>query len=71
MKRKTLQNLRKSKNFSDPNTKAYTQKVSKPGRNGQFSRQIPSTKVNLNQIKDLNSPISPKKIETVINSLVT
>jgi hypothetical protein len=31
--------------------------------------QVP--KLNQDQIDDLNSPISPKEIETVINSLLT
>jgi hypothetical protein len=36
-----------------------------------FSRQIQGTKLNQDQINDLNSPISPKEIETIINSLPT
>jgi hypothetical protein len=48
---------------------AILNKTGKPVRNGQISRQIPGTKLNQDQVIDLNSPISPKEIETVINNL--
>jgi hypothetical protein len=46
-------------------------KTGKTGQNGQISSQIPGSKVNQDQFNDLNSPISSKEIDTVINSLPT
>jgi hypothetical protein len=46
-------------------------KTGKPGRNGQFLDRYQLTKFNQDQTNDLNSPISTKEIETVINSLPT
>ena len=46
-------------------------KTGKPGWNEQFSRQISGIKVKSGQINDLNSPISSKEIEAVINCLPT
>jgi hypothetical protein len=37
--------------------------------NGQISRQIPGPKLNKDQVNNPNSPIFPKEIEVVINSL--
>ena len=38
---------------------------------GQFSRRILGIKLNQDQVNDLNSHISPKEIEPVINSIPT
>jgi hypothetical protein len=55
---------------SDLTTKAYTQLENLDEMDNFLDRyQIP--KLNQNQINDLNSPISPKEIETVINGLPT
>ena len=51
------------------NTIRYFNKTGNPGQNGQISRQIPGTKLNQDQANDLNTPISPREIEAVINSL--
>jgi hypothetical protein len=68
MKRETSQQKpRKFKKSSDPTTKSYTQQNWKIWMKWTFfSRQIPNTKVNLDQINHLNSPINPKEIEAVI-----
>ena len=49
---------------------AYTQQIRKSGIDNFLDRdQVP--KLNQEQTNDLNSPISPKEVETVINSLIT
>ena len=43
----------------------------KIGWNLQFSRQIPNINLSQDQINGLNSPITPKQIEAIINNLAT
>ena len=59
----------KCKISSDPTIKAILNQTGKPEWNGQISRQIPGIKVNQGQVNNLKSPISPKEIEALINSL--
>jgi hypothetical protein len=46
-------------------------KTGKPGRNGNFLDRYHVPKLNRDQINYLNIAISPKEIDTVINSLPT
>jgi hypothetical protein len=58
--------------LSDPSTKAYTQKkLENLEEMDKFLDRYQVPKLNQDKVNDLNSPISPKGIETVINSLPT
>jgi hypothetical protein len=63
--------MKKSKASSDPTTKGYTQQNRITWIKWTIFREIPGTKFKQDQINDINSPITPKEIEAVINSLPT
>jgi hypothetical protein len=64
--------MRKSKILSDPTTKGlYSKKLENLNEMDNFLDRYQVPKLNQDQINDLNSPISPKEIEAVINSLPT
>jgi hypothetical protein len=71
MKREISQQiLKKSKTPSDTSTKGYTQQNWKTWTIlPEFLDRYQVPKLNQDQINDLNSPISPKEIEAIINSL--
>jgi hypothetical protein len=49
----------------------YSTKLENLNEMDNFLDRYQAPKLNQNQINDVNSPISPKEIETVINSLPT
>jgi hypothetical protein len=65
--------LKKYKTSPDPSTKVNTQSTTLENMDEMDKSldryQVP--KLNQDQVNDLNSPISPKEIEAVINSLPT
>jgi hypothetical protein len=52
-------------------TRPYSTKLKKLDEMDKFLDRYQVPKLNQDQITDLNSPISPKEIEAVINSLPT
>jgi hypothetical protein len=62
--------MRKSKTSSDPKLKGST-KLENLDEMDKFLDRYQVPRLNQDQIDDLNSPISPKGIEAVINSLQT
>jgi hypothetical protein len=72
MKRETGQEImRKSKTQSDPSTLLYSTKLENLDEINKFLDRYPVQKLNQDQINDLKSPVSLKKIEAVINILPT
>jgi hypothetical protein len=49
----------------------YSTKLKKLDEMDKFVDRYQVTKLSQDQVNDLNSPISPKEIEAVINSLLT
>jgi hypothetical protein len=71
MKREIYQqHQRKSKKSSDPTTKALT-KLENLDEMDNFLGRYQVPKLNQDQINNLNSPVSPKEMETATNSLPT
>ena len=72
MKRKTYQqNLWKSKNNQILLQSLYSTKLENLDEMDKFLDRYQVPNLNQDQVNDLNSPIFPKKIEAVINSLPT
>jgi hypothetical protein len=73
MKRETYQQiLKKSKTPPDPSTKGfYLTKLENLDEMDKFLDRYQVTKLSQDQVNDLKSPISPKELEAVINSLPT
>jgi hypothetical protein len=60
---------KKSKKPLDPLQKTILNKMENLDEMGKFLDRYQVPKLNLNQMNDLNSPVSPIVIEAVINSL--
>ena len=63
--------MRKSKNHQILLQNPILNTTGKFAGNGKFSRQIPNTKIKSESNDHLNSPITPKEIKRVIESLPT
>jgi hypothetical protein len=63
--------LKKSKTPSDPFTKDYSKKLENLEEMDTFLDRYQVSKLNQDQVNDLNSSISPKEIAAAINSLPT